>query len=97
VSGTLSSSTIVARKSGLIESEVDREIVALNIESGVCYGLNEVGSRIWGLLAKPVPISEVCAILISEFEVERDTCEKEVIDLIEHLLKEGLVTAADSK
>ena len=97
MSGTLSSSTIVARKSGLIESEVDREIVALNIESGVCYGLNEVGSRIWGLLAEPVPISEVCAILISEFEVERDTCEREVIDLIEHLLKEGLVTAVDSK
>jgi len=44
-----------------------------------------------------VPISEVCAILISEFEVERDTCEREVIDLIEHLLKEGLVTAVDSK
>jgi coenzyme PQQ synthesis protein D (PqqD) len=97
VSGTLSASTIVARKSGLIESEVDREIVALNIESGVCYGLNEVGSRIWSLLANPVPISEVCATLLSEFEVERDTCEREVIDLIEHLLEEGLVTATNPK
>ena len=97
MSGTLSSSTIVARKSGLIESEVDREIVALNIESGVCYGLNEVGSRVWGLLARPVPISEVCAILTSEFEVERGTCESEVIDLIEHLLEEGLVTATNPK
>lgn len=97
MSGTLSSSTIVARKSGLIESEVDREIVALNIESGVCYGLNEVGSRVWGLLAKPIPISEVCAILTSEFEVERDICEAEVIDLIEHLLEEGLVTATNQK
>ena len=61
----LSLSTIVARQNGLIESEVDQEIVALNIESGVCYGLNEVGSRVWRLLAKPVPIGEICAILAS--------------------------------
>ena len=97
MSGTLSSSTIVARKAGLIESEIDREIVALNIDSGVCYGLNSVGSRIWGLLAKPLSISEICSILVTEYDVERDACEHDVVDLIEHLLTEGLVTTKDSK
>lgn len=91
MSETLSSSTIVARKGGLIESEIDREIVTLNIENGVCYGLNQVGSRIWSLLATPVRISEICTILVREYDVERDTCENEVIDLIERLLEEGLV------
>jgi len=95
LSGTLSSATIVARKGGLIESEIDREIVALNIESGVCYGLNEVGSRIWGLLGKPVRISDICAVLVSEYDVEPDACETEVIGLIEHLLEEDLVVTTD--
>lgn len=95
MSGILSSSTLVERKGGLIESEIDREIVALNIESGICYGLNGVGSRIWGLLAKPIRISEICTILVSEYEVEPDACESEVIDLIEHLLDEELVIATN--
>jgi hypothetical protein len=91
----LTPSTIVARKGGLIESEIDREIVALNIETGVCYGLNGIGSRIWSLLAKPLRISEICTILVREYEVEPKTCENEVIDLIEHLLKEDLVIATN--
>jgi hypothetical protein len=93
--GTLTSATIVARKGGLIESQIDREIVALNIETGVCYGLNGIGSRIWTLLAKPARISEICAILVSEYEVEVDTCENQVIDLVEQLLNEGLVIATN--
>ena len=95
MSGTLSSSTIVARKGGLIESEIDREIVALNIESGVCYGLNKMGSRIWALLGTPVRISDICTVLVSEYDVEPEACETEVIALIEQLLEEDLVVTKD--
>lgn len=94
--GNLSASTIVARKRGLIESEIDREIVALDIESGVCYGLNGIGSRIWRLLANPLSISQICSTLISEYEVAPDTCERDVVSLIQHLLEEDLVTTDTS-
>jgi hypothetical protein len=85
----------VARKGGLLESEIDREIVALNIDTGVCYGLNAVGSRIWSLLARPVRISDICTVLVSEYDIELNTCETEVIGLIEHLLEEDLVVTTN--
>ena len=47
----LSLTTVVARRDGFVEAEIDDEIVALSIEHGTCYGLNRVGSRIWNLLA----------------------------------------------
>src|SRR5262245_35715889 len=60
---SLSSSTVVARADGFIEAEVDGEIVVLSIERGTCYGLNRVGSRIWGLISKPSHVHDLCTTL----------------------------------
>jgi hypothetical protein len=88
----LSSATTVVRNDGLVEAEVENEIVALNVEKGTCYGLNPVGSRIWKLLAAPTRISDICARLIADYKVEQGTCESQVLDLLEELRAEGLIT-----
>src|SRR5262245_21942795 len=88
----LSISTMVVRNNGLIEAEVENEIVALNIENNTCYGLNPVGSRIWRLLAAPIRIDDICAKLLAEYKVESDACERQVLELLEELRAEGLIT-----
>lgn len=87
----LSSSTIVVRGDGFIQTEIDNEVVALNIETGTCYGLNLVGSRVWALISEPSRIEDICARLVSEYDVELATCERQVLDLLEELRAEGLV------
>ena len=91
----VSLSTIVARQDGLIEAEVDSEIVALNIERGTCYGLNRVGSRIWNLLARPTRVDDLCAVLIGEYKVDAAVCERQLIDLLESLRAEGLISTLE--
>ena len=92
----LSSATVVARRGGFIEAEIDDEIVALNIEQGMCYGLDRVGSRIWNLLAQqPVRIADLCATLLTEFCVEPDVCEQQVLDLLEQFRAEGLIATSE--
>lgn len=87
----LSAATLVVRNDGLIEAEIDNEVVALNIKKGTCYGLNRVGSRIWSLLGVPIQISEICERLFVEYKVEPRDCEREVLDLLEELRAEGLI------
>jgi hypothetical protein len=87
----LLSSDVVVRGDGLIEAEVDGEVVALHIDKGTCYGLNKVGSRVWQLVAAPTPIRDICATLVSEYQVDPTTCERQVLDLLEELRAEGLV------
>jgi Coenzyme PQQ synthesis protein D (PqqD) len=87
----LSADVVVVRGNGLIEAEVDGEIVALHVEKGTCYGLNKVGSRIWQLVAAPMAIRDVCATLVAEYEVDQTTCERQVLDLLEELRAEGLI------
>lgn len=87
----LSSSFSVVRGKGLIEAEVDGELVALHVDKGVCYGLNKVGSRVWQLIETPAKIGDVCATLTHEFDVDAATCEREVLDLLEELRAEDLI------
>jgi len=91
----LLSTSVVERSDGFIEAQVDGELVALNIESGTCYALNTVGSRIWGLLGEPSRIGDLCAKLLSEYRVEPDVCQRDVLGLLEELRAEGLVATVE--
>lgn len=84
---------VVARRdSELLTTEVDGELIAMSIDKGTCYGLNRVGTRIWALIAEPRSIDELCGRLLAEFDVEEEVCRREVVDLLERLRAEGLIT-----
>jgi Coenzyme PQQ synthesis protein D (PqqD) len=59
--------------------------------------LNRVGSRIWKLLAKPARIDDLCAILLTEYRVDPNVCEHQVLDLLEELRAEGLIAIVERK
>jgi propanediol dehydratase large subunit len=92
---TLAAATVVTRKDGFIEAEIDNEIVALSIENGTCYGLNRTGSRIWNLLAKPIRVGDVCATMVAQYRVDPKVCETDVLDLLEELRAEGLIAVVE--
>jgi hypothetical protein len=87
----LAADSIIVRCEGIIDSEVNGEIVALSIEKGTCYGLNKVGARIWKIIVEPSRVRDVCDRLVLEYEVDPSTCEREVLDLLKELLGEGLI------
>jgi hypothetical protein len=96
-SSPLSVSSVVSRKAGFIEAEIEGEVVALNLETGTCYGLNQVGSRIWQMLATSPRISDICEALLAEYSVDSDDCERQVLDLLEDLYSEGLIVPIEEK
>jgi hypothetical protein len=81
---------IVARRAGMIDSQIDGELVGLHLESGNCYGFNATATRIWALIEPPAAFGSVCAALCEEFEVEAQTCRNETSMLIADLVREGL-------
>jgi hypothetical protein len=86
----LTTASIVAHNDNILHAEID-QVVALSVTSGTCYGLNTVGSRIWHLMAKPVRVGDLCDALQKEFDVDHDTCEREVLDLLKEALAEGMI------
>lgn len=88
----LADDAIICRSEDLLMAEVDGELMAMSIDRGICFGLDPIGTRIWTLLAEPCTLADLCAQLVSEYEVEAARCRSEVVDLIEELRAEGLAT-----
>ena len=75
-----------------VSSDLDGDAVILNLNSGVYFGLNPVGARVWELLQEPRTVDEICGTVRQEFEVELDRCRRDLINLLEQMRNEGLVT-----
>ena len=84
----------IIRCDDLLEADVNGEIVALHIEKGQCYGMNNVASRVWELLAEPTSSEQICARLAEEYDVEPGTCRADVMALLDDLRAEGLIKPA---
>ena len=83
-------STIIQKK-GLDSTEMDGEIVMMNISVGKYYGFNSVGSRIWQLAEHPSTISSIIDTLPKEFNVDSKTCEEMVLKFVNELNAEDLI------
>ena len=73
---------------------VGDETVILDLASGTYYGLDPVGARIWQLMAEGKTIASVCEILLDEFDVTRETLERDVLHLTQEFSAKGLVKIA---
>lgn len=83
--------TVVSRAEEQVSSTLAGEEVILNLKSGVYYGLDEVGARVWSLMETPRSVAEICDVLTEEYEVERARVEADVLALLKEMDKERLV------
>ena len=87
----MSPTEIVTRGARFPISKIDDTLIAIDRQMGYCYALNATAARVWELIASPTTIAAICDTLCLEFEVDRDTCEKDVIDILFELKSVGLV------
>jgi hypothetical protein len=86
---------LVKQKSDVVACDIDGETALMSLENGKYYSLDPIGSRIWGLLTTPRGMTEICAILLDDFEVEPDRCKQDVQAFLSNLLEEGLIEIID--
>jgi len=76
-------------------SDLGGEVAILHLKAGTYYGLDVVGARIWSLVQEPRTVKEIRDVLVSEYEVEPDRCESDLIALLKRLADEGLIEVKD--
>ena len=57
------------------ESAVGDETVILHLVNGTYYGLDPVGTRIWGMVKQGTSTPEICATLAAEYDIDLATIE----------------------
>ncbi|MBU7583787.1 MAG: lasso peptide biosynthesis PqqD family chaperone [Nostoc sp. TH1S01] len=82
--------SVVASKEQIC-SELQGEVVILDIKSGAYYGLNQVGASVWNFIQSPKTVKEIQDAILAEYEVEAEVCKQDISTLLEDLAAKGLI------
>lgn len=88
--------SVVATKDQ-VSTNLQGESVILNLKSGVYFGLNPVGARIWELVQQTITIQQIQQTIISEYAVETERAESDVVSLLKQLSEVGLIEVVDAE
>src|SRR6202034_4095732 len=91
MSTTISDRSVVVAAKDQVSCDLAGEAAILNIKSGVYYGLDPVGARIWNLMQEPREVTEIQNAITDEYDVEPERCARDLVGLLEKLLAEGLI------
>ena len=81
----------VVRAKDQVSCDLVGEAVILNLKSGVYFGLNPVGARIWELIQEPRTVSAVLDVLLEQYNVEVERCEQDLFALLDDLAARDLI------
>lgn len=76
-------------------SDLAGETVILNLKTGMYYGLNALGTRIWELIQEPRSVDAIRDTLVEEYEVEPERCERDLLTLLQEMAAEGMIRVQD--
>ena len=83
---------MMIRKQGdWLVAKIGDELVMMSAEKGNYLGLSEIGTRIWELVETPQTIGDLCAQLVTEFDVTPDVCRTEVETFLRELETHGAI------
>ncbi len=71
--------------------DLDGEAVMLDLNTERYFGLDEVGARMWQLLAEHGHVETVVQLLLAEYEVEEDRLRQDLANLIAKMADAGLI------
>lgn len=71
---------------------IDEEAVILNLDTGLYYSLDKMGTKIWQLLSEGKSLEDTIDMIASEYEEEEEQRIKhDLLDLVCKLKKEDLI------
>jgi hypothetical protein len=92
----LSANTIVVASTEQVSCAVGEESVILGLQNSVYYGVNPVGASIWKLLQRQRSVAELRDAVLEEYDVEKERCERDLLDLLGKMQAEGLIEVVGS-
>lgn len=89
----ISSASVVSAlpASDVVSCDLEGVVALLHLHRGAYYGLDEVGTRVWQLLEQPQRVASVREILVGEFEVDAQQCERDLLIFLQQMAEAGLI------
>lgn len=83
--------TALRASDDVVFRELDGEAVILNLGSGIYFGLDPIGTRMWQLIEQHGRLEAVLADLRDEYDAPPDTLARDLLRLAAELMAKGLL------
>jgi hypothetical protein len=67
----------------------------LDVKQGLCFSMNPVGLKIWGMLRLNQSIDQITHQLVGEFGLPEEQLRKDVIEFVENLKQSHLLILSE--
>jgi hypothetical protein len=84
----------VAIPESVIAREVEGETVLLNLDTGVYFGLDAVGTAIWRAIKEDGRLLHAAAAVERDYEVDAAVARADLLRLIGEMVAKGLLQSA---
>ena len=87
----MTASTLYRRTPDSVAADLgEGKLAIMGLARGRYYALNPVGRVIWDFLDAPRTHAEIHAKVLASFEVDAQTCERDMNQFLQELQREGL-------
>jgi hypothetical protein len=87
--------SVLVRDTGLDATDLDGQVVVLNVPAGAYFGFNAVASEIWHLLSEPRRVGEIFGKLSQNHDVDATTLSRDVLPFLQTLVDRRLAVQID--
>lgn len=84
----------VTRAERILAQRSAETVILLNPQTGHYYTLDDVGARVWDLCDGSRRVTDVVATIHDEYDAPVDTIQIDVMELLDDLARERLVSPA---
>lgn len=75
----------------VMSRQVGDETVILDLGSGIYFGLDPIGARVWQLLGDGASLNQIVSTLLAEYDVAPEQLRQDMQTLVDDLVARGLV------
>jgi len=88
--------SIVKRMPDQVSCDLSGEAVILNLNSGMYYGIDEIGALIWAALEEPRTLEYLRETILRDYQIDKETCDHDVIAFLADMNAAGLIEINDA-
>jgi len=83
--------TVVRKNDDIFTGNIDNEMVAMSIQNGKYYQMNETGSRILAMLDHERSIRELCEAMEGVYRVDGPLCRQDILEFMREMAEYNLI------
>jgi hypothetical protein len=96
MASAISDPSVVVASQDQFSCPLGSDTVILDVKAGLYFSLDNVGAFVWQLIQQPRSVKDLRQAVGDEFEVDADTCERDLHALLGELAERKLIQIQDA-